>query len=161
MLEPIFQLLKKSNYASLATADSQAPLVTLVGYIFLTDYSNFGQISLLLSGIARHTKNIRRHNRVSLMICDTDSKRSAHELSRVTLIGELHKEINKNEHAILKQEYLKKYPKSDIFFTLKDFHFYTLKPSEIHWIQGFAQAQTLLFKDGQWQSLSQQENEAE
>ena len=44
--------------------------------------------------------------------------------------------------ASLKEEYLKVFPRSDMFFQLPDFRFYEVTAVEIHWIGGFGKAGT-------------------
>jgi hypothetical protein len=60
-----------------------------------------------------------------------------HEKKRASLQGKVSRVSGENELKRLKNKYLEIFPRSQVFFTLADFHFYSLEPREIYWVGGF------------------------
>jgi len=131
-----------------AAACQSWPYASATGYI-LDDEKRLA-VDILLSRLARHTKNILKNPAVSLLVVESKAKAPVHEKMRATLRGQAFPVQEKEAFERLKLAYLEKFPKAEIFFTLPDFAFYRIEPQEIHWIAGFGKACTFVFRDGKW-----------
>ena len=140
-LDAAFSLLKLQCEGALGTLEGECPFVSAVGYLYekSTGPEDLGKIYFLLSDLARHTKNLRVNSQASLLVVE-DDEAPIHEKKRLSLQGKVVLTNGKLEK--LKSEYFKVFPKSGIFFTLADFHFYEMAISEIHWIGGFGKVAT-------------------
>lgn len=148
-------LVKSSHEAALATLEAGAsgavgPYASATGYI-VEDEARL-TVDIFLSRLARHTKNIIKNPSVSLLVMESKPEAPIHEKMRATLMGQAVPVQEKETFTRLKQAYLKKFPRAEVFFTLPDFTFYRIEPVEIHWIAGFGKAGTLFFKEGKWQA---------
>ena len=144
-LQSVMSLLDSTNEASLGTLEEGHPFVSATGFIFEKGETGLlpGKIYMLLSELARHTRNIKLYPRISLLIVQQDPSLAVHEKKRMTLQGTVSTVTEEAEHERLRNTYLEVFPRSQVFFTLPDFCFYALEPEEIHWIAGFGKAGTL------------------
>lgn len=145
-IQGALDFLTKSKEGALATLNDGLPFVSVVGFFFeFQPGEKWGNVVLLLSDLAQHTKNIRQNPAVSLLAVEK-SDLPVHEKRRLTIEGKV-SAAAKDENEIYKKRYLEVFPKSGIFFTLSDFKFYELEISQIHWYGGFGKA--AVFKRGQ------------
>ena len=142
------RLILHSSEAALGTLEDEGPFVSGAGYAVEEDENI--KVALLLSDLSRHTRNIVKRPRVSLLVVESKADTPIHEKQRATLLGEAKRIEDQKKFDRLKQSYLKRFPKSEIFFSLPDFRFYEVQPEEIHWIGGFGKAKTFVFKEGAW-----------
>ncbi len=142
-LNRAFEILAAESEAALATLETSAPFTSAVGYIYERPGSEKspGCVYLLLSDLARHTKNLQKNPKASLLVISREKNVPVHEKERMTLQGAVALVADKEKHAALKSEYLKIFPRAEIFFSLPDFRFYKLSVTEIHWIGGFGRAE--------------------
>lgn len=162
MNEEFLELLNSVSEGALATIDAESrPFASAVGFIVQHEStSSKPQIFILMSDLARHAKHIALHPEASLLVMEQNLKIPVHEKKRATLYGEVKRIEHPKKGQVqdcesgpgpsfetLKKEYLKAFPKSEIFFSLPDFRFYELKIAEIYWIGGFGKAQTLKLVD--------------
>lgn len=145
--EAVSSLLQSSHDGALATVDEKGAFASAVGFWFSRQESTEskpvpGKVYLLLSDLARHSRNLKRSVRTSLLVIEERSDIPMHEKKRITLNGEVRLVSDKETFDALKKRYLEKYPKSEIFFMLPDFRFYELVIDEVHWIGGFGKAET-------------------
>jgi nitroimidazol reductase NimA-like FMN-containing flavoprotein (pyridoxamine 5'-phosphate oxidase superfamily) len=148
----IHSLLEKIHEGSLGTVEDGKPFVSSVGFIYLKQIAAEekqgethlldGKIYLLLSDLARHTRHLKKNPQASLLVVEGNPNLPIHEKERVTVQGKVRLMDDPKEYEELKGQYLNAFPRSEIFFTLKDFHFYTLEPVEIYWVGGFGKAKT-------------------
>jgi putative heme iron utilization protein len=148
-------LVVASREASLATLEDKRPYVSATGYV-LSDPEHF-RIAVLLSNLARHTRNIRARPEVSLLIVEEGKTAPVHEKSRVTLLGEAALVKDAARSARLKDAYLDRFPRAQMFFSLPDFQFYEIVPDEIHWIGGFGKAGTWVRREDGWRELTRED----
>lgn len=143
LMEEAIQLLKRGREAVLATLEGDQPFNSAVGYLYEAPDSDhrFGKAIVLMSELARHTKNVRRHAETSLMVIDA-GKVAVYEKKRVTAQGALVEIKDKTRFENYKKDYLKLYPNSQIFFTLPDFHFFEMAIEELYYIGGFGKIQS-------------------
>lgn len=122
-------LLRAARRASLATLDaSGAPYVSLIGIATAPD----GAPLLLISDLARHTANLERDPRASVLLADVgEGDPLAHP--RVTLFGSC-VPIDK---AAQKDRWLARQPDSEMYFDFSDFRMLRLEPEGGHLVAGF------------------------
>ena len=137
--EEALQLLSSVHEGSLATMDASGePFVSAVGFI-----TEGEKIFILMSDLARHTKHLIQNPKASLLIVEQNTKLPIHEKKRASLSGLVLRVQDQTAFEKLKQNYLKAFPKANIFFTLPDFRFYEFQISEIYWIGGFGKAESI------------------
>ena len=88
---PALALLEQSCEAALATLEEGKPFVSGVGFAYekANQEKGFGRIYLLLSDLARHTRNIRVCPDVSLLVVEKNMDQSLHERKRLTVLGKV------------------------------------------------------------------------
>lgn len=96
-----------------------------------------GEIIILVSNIALHTKNMKKTNRVSFTVFDMEAK-NKQTSTRISVLAdaEILSETSPS-HAEYSDLYCRFFPESKKFFEVHDFDFYILKPKFVHFIQGF------------------------
>ncbi|MDH7796746.1 MULTISPECIES: DUF2470 domain-containing protein [unclassified Beijerinckia] len=129
-------LLRSIRAGALATlAKDGFPFSTLVNVA--TDYD--GTPILLLSGLAIHTRNLATDARASLLLAET-GKGDPLAHPRLTITGTVRKSASEAERDRLKQRFLGRHPKSQLYADFADFGFYRLEMANIHLNGGFARA---------------------
>ena len=131
------QLLENSKIASLGTCNGNQPYVSMVSF---SVNENFSEFYILISQLARHSKNIAENNKISLMICQPESEAdNPQTLARVTITGKVELiERNKEEYLSAKDNYLKKNIYAEMYFSLADFQMYKLEIVKARFVAGFA-----------------------
>ena len=142
------RLIVDHSEAALGTLDAGRPFVSATGYVLENEKDL--SVAILLSALSRHTRNIQKNACVSLLVIE-QTEVPVHEKMRATLIGDIQRVEDPLKIESLKRDYLQKFPKSQIFFSLPDFRFYSLSPQEIHWIGGFGRAKTFVCKESGWE----------
>jgi putative heme iron utilization protein len=130
------RLIRTARRGALATkdADSGGPYASLVAVATAAD----GAPLLLLSALARHTKNLARETRVSLLVEDVGL---ADPLSgsRVTVWGA----IAPATDADARRRYLARHPSAEAYAGFGDFGFWRIEPEGAHLVAGFGRISTL------------------
>src|ERR1700685_15387 len=113
-------LLRRRRQGALATLmpGSGDPYCSLVNVASHPD----GSPILLISRLARHTRNILGDARVSLML-DERAPGDPLEGSRIMLAGRAEEAVGR-ENEILRQRYLNAHPSAEVFVNFKDFSFF-------------------------------------
>lgn len=127
------RLLREAQTGALATLDADGgPYASLVQLATLPD----GAPLLLLSGLARHTQNIARDARVSLLV---DEHRPGEELqgARAGLKGRIEKLIDEPTFATARRRFLARHPDAAGFAGFSDFAFYRIALDSAHLVAGF------------------------
>lgn len=136
-------ILAQVNEGALGTVEEGKPYVSAAGFVYRpAQGEELGRVYLLLSDLARHAKNIARFPEISLLVLEKREGIPVHETRRMSLQGRVTRVTEPVLFASLKQEYLKHFPRSEMFFQLPDFRFYELEIREVHWIGGFGKAGT-------------------
>ena len=121
------RLLRESRAAALATLDEGAPYASLVAFTTETD----GAPLILISGLARHTRNLGRDPRASLLI----DRRAADDPTagpRVSLIGRM--EIT---HAPAARRRFRARHPGAFYADFADFAFWCMRLDAAHLVAGF------------------------
>jgi putative heme iron utilization protein len=104
-----------------------------------------GKLIIHVSTLAAHTKHMLENARVSLMVMAAPSPDvSAQATPRVTIQGvavQLDKASSEHEEA--KAVYVERFPQSLDLFGFTDFSLFSIAPSSVRFVAGFAQAMTL------------------
>lgn len=139
-------LARRALKASLATIDigSGHPYASLV--IVATDPG--GAPVLLLSGLARHTRNLLADARASLLLDGTQASGDPLAGGRATLIGH----AVKSDDPILRRRFLARHPTAADYADFADFGFWQLSLATAHWIGGFGRIVEVSGRDiaGPW-----------
>ncbi len=139
--EAAVKLIQEGREAVLATLEDSKPFTSAVNYLFEAG-GGFGKIILLMSDLARHTRNAKATPHVSLLIAE-HSDAPVYERKRVSAQGSFSQVPDAGRIQDYKNRYLSLFPKSQIFFTLADFRFYEIQITEIYFIGGFGKAESL------------------
>jgi len=138
--KPDLSVIERSHEGSLSTLEEGRPFVSAVGFVFRkmkNEAKLGGKIYILLSDLARHTRHLKKNPKASLLVVEENRDLPIHERQRLTILGEMHRVQSQDEFETAKADYLKAFPRSQVFFTLSDFRFYELVAEEIYWIGGF------------------------
>jgi heme iron utilization protein len=136
-------LIEKNKEGYLGTLEIDRPYVSAVSYIYEQPIfdRNYGQICFFLSELARHTKNLQKNPQVSLLVTAKDDK-PAYERARVTALGVMKYVKDEKRFEELKKLYLQTFPDAERFFAFKDFRFFEMEISDLHFIGGFGKVDT-------------------
>lgn len=131
-------LVKNGREAVLATLESEAPFTSAISYFWMPEVA-YGKMILLMSHLARHTKNILQNSKVSLLVLESGSQ-YIYERKRVSVQGEI-KKVSSGQD-IYKKKYLEIFPESEMLFQLPDFNFYEVLIQELYYVGGFGKIQS-------------------
>lgn len=115
--------------STLSSADGY-PYGSLVEYLALAD----GDLVMLLSDLAEHSKYLAADPRASLLVAPSLGIADALAAERVALLGQATRVADKHEFA---QAYLERHPKAAAYIDFADCRFYRLKVERVRYIAGF------------------------
>lgn len=130
------RLVRRAATASLSTLDIETG-GTPYGSLVLTACTHEACPLVLLSDLARHTRNFKADPRVSMLFAKPGT--DAISLSRATLIGRM----EPCESDTLRDRFLRRHGGSRDHMAFADFHLYRLVPESVHFIGGFGRIETL------------------
>jgi len=135
------RLMRLARTAALATLDAPggAPLTTLVGVA--SDWD--GSPLMLMSTLSRHTRNLARDPRASLLLTGAGARGDPLNHPRLTLGGV----IEGCPEARAKVRYLRRNPKAALYAGFADFALYRLRIEDVHFNGGFGRAAALSSSD--------------
>lgn len=124
-------LLRRATTATLATLDAGTghPYASLVEVATLPD----ARPILLLSGLARHTRNLRSDARASLLVDQRTAAEGPLTAERTTIIGT----ARPTDDANARRRYLSRYDAAQQYAGFGDFGLWVLDISHAHTIAGF------------------------
>jgi putative heme iron utilization protein len=98
-----------------------------------------------VSKLAAHTKDMVADPRVSLLVvAPLNASAPPQAVARMTIQADaIALEPGSAEHAAAKETYLRRFPDSEMTFELGDFSLYAIRPRQVRWVGGFAQAKSL------------------
>ncbi len=128
-------LLRTARKGALGTLDAASghPYVSLVA--LATEPG--GAPVLLLSGLARHTRNLRADPRVSLLVDGSGPSGDPLAGGRTTLFGRAHAVDEAEILAVIRRRYLARHPDAAGYASFADFAFWRLEVACAHSIGGF------------------------
>ena len=128
------RLMRLARTGALATLDTGggAPLTTLIGVA--SDFD--GAPLFLMSTLSRHTRNLARDPRASLLLTGRHERGDPLNHPRVTLSGR----IEQTAAPRAKVRYLQRNPKAQLY---ADFALYQLRIDDVHFNGGFGRAAPL------------------
>ncbi|GGF79007.1 pyridoxamine 5'-phosphate oxidase [Azorhizobium oxalatiphilum] len=130
----IRRLMREARFATLATLEETgAPYASLAAVAPDAD----GTPGLLVSTLARHTQNLARDARASLLLVSGGA--DPMDSPRASLLGK----VVKAESPDLRPRYLARHPGAAQYADFKDFAFYRLEIAEAHLVEGFGKVVTL------------------
>lgn len=136
------ELLRTQQVASLGTLHDGRPYVSMVPFAILPAGKGF---VVHVSRLASHTKDMLLNPDVSLLVIAPPTPDvPAQALARATIQGEAVPCPDSNQdHAQARASYLSRFPTSAQMFSFADFSLFTIVPSSIRFVGGFAQAKTV------------------
>jgi hypothetical protein len=136
------RLLQGQRIASLGTLNEGEPFVSMVPFALLPEGSGF---VIHVSQLSSHTRDMLESPRVSLLVVAPETPGApAQATARVTIQGRAeHDTDSAPGYAAAREAYLSRFPRAAGMFELPDFLLFTIRPSSIRFIGGFAQAITL------------------
>lgn len=139
-------LLREASFATLATLDPATggestgrPYASLVEVATSVD----GLPLLLLSRLARHTRNIVADQRVSLLVDRRQTSVRPLEEPRASVLGRL--QVNASAEA--RDRFLRRHPEAGVYADFGDFQFWSLQMESAHLIAGFGRIRTVAAAD--------------
>ncbi len=135
-------LLETQRIASLGTIHQGEPRVSMVPFAVLPGGAGF---VIHVSRLAAHTKDMLGDPRVSLLVVAPERPDVAPQaMARVTIQGDAAACSDpKPAHAKAREAYLSRFPESAPMFGFSDFSLFVIRPRELRFVGGFAQAKTL------------------
>lgn len=140
--EGLRRLLEGQRIASLGTLHEGEPYVSMVPFALLPEGSGF---VIHVSQLSSHTRDMLESPRVSLLVVAPETPGApAQARARFTVQGRAeHDTASAPGYAAARETYLSRFPQAANMFELPDFLLFTIRPSSIRFIAGFAQAITL------------------
>jgi putative heme iron utilization protein len=128
-------ILRESQFGSLATiGEGGYPYASLVGVAPLPD----GSPVLLLSDLAKHTLNIRRDRKVSLLLAQK-TQGDPLAAARLTVIGR----IEEQDKSAVRARYLARHPEASKYAGFADFGFWRIAIESGHLVATFGKIVSL------------------
>ena len=131
------RLMRLARTGALGTLEAAggAPLTTLISVA--SDFD--GAPLFLMSTLSRHTRNLARDPRASLLLTSRHERGDPLNHPRVTLSGR----IEQTAAARAKLRYLQRNPKAHLYAGFADFALYRLQIEDVHFNGGFGRAAPL------------------
>lgn len=125
----VSRLIREARFGTLATLDADGgPYASLVA----VGTDGEGHPTLLISKLARHTQNILRDDRVSLLVSAAAAEDPLNA-PRASLIGR----IEGSEDPLVRARYLARHEAATGYADFKDFAFYRIALDHAHLVEGF------------------------
>jgi heme oxygenase (biliverdin-IX-beta and delta-forming) len=130
------RLLRLARTGALATLEAGgAPLATLVGVA--SDFD--GSPLFLMSTLSRHTKNVARDPRASLLLTGRPERGDSLNHPRLSLGGR----VERRAQPLARRRYLQRNPKAGLYAGFADFALFGLEIEDVHFNGGFGRAAPL------------------
>jgi putative heme iron utilization protein len=125
--QTLARLIRETRVAALGTLHDGEPTLAMVAYAFAEDFSAF---YIHVSKLGKHTNDMEKEPRVSLLITETDDRRADPQtLARVSIrgIAEILPRANP-DYSRVKNIYLQRFPEAEQLFSLGDFNIWKITP---------------------------------
>lgn len=134
-------IIQSARTASLGTlTEDGTPFVSLVTVAATSPTS----VVMLLSGLAKHTKNLIASPECSLLLVEPGVE-SGDPLqgARLTVIGTA-RQSDRSSDQSARATYLAAHPSAEVYAGFGDFHIYEVDIREAHLVAGFGRIETLI-----------------
>lgn len=133
------QLLRHTRIAALGTLHEGAPNLAMMAVAAADDFSAF---YIHVSKLGKHTGDMEKDPRVSLLFTETDDGRADPQtLARLSLSGTAAPLAKSNPATeAVRRLYLTRFPEAEQFFSLGDFNLWRITPTSGRFVAGFARA---------------------
>jgi putative heme iron utilization protein len=129
-------ILREALFGSLATeGEGGYPFVSLVGVAAMPN----GAPAMLLSNLARHTINIRKDPRVSLLLSEKPRATDPLVTARLTVTGK----VAPLEKSEIRARYLLRHPEASRYVDFADFSFWSIGIEHGHLVATFGKISDL------------------
>lgn len=129
-------ILREALFGSLATeGEGGYPFVSLVGVAAMPN----GAPVMLLSNLAKHTQNVRKDPRVSLLLTEKSNAADPLVAARLTVTGR----VEPVEKAAVRARYLARHPEASKYVDFADFGFWGLSIERGHLVATFGKISDL------------------
>ena len=129
-------ILREALFGSLATeGEGGYPYVSLVGVAAQPN----GAPVMLLSNLARHTINLRKDPRVSLLLSEKPHAKDPLVTARLTVTGKV-SEVDKSQ---VRARYLLRHPEAAKYVDFADFGFWSIAIKHATWLRSFGKISDL------------------
>ena len=136
-------LIRETRIAALGTRHDGESNLAMVAYAVADDFSAF---YIHVSKLGKHTTDMEKDPRVSLLITERDDDRAdSQTLARVSIRGVA--EIlsrTRSEYTEVRNLYLERFPEAEKLFSLGDFNMWKITPEGGRYVAGFARAFNLV-----------------
>lgn len=133
-------ILREALFGSLATeSEGGYPFVSLVGVAAMPN----GAPVMLLSNLAKHTHNVRKDPRVSLLLSEKPRAQDPLQAARLTVTGSV-TPLDKNE---MRARYLARHPEASKYVDFADFGFWGMTVTKGHLVATFGKIADLSAED--------------
>jgi putative heme iron utilization protein len=132
-------LLRNTRIATLGTLHNGEPNLAMMAVVANDDFSAF---YIHVSKLGKHTGDMEKDPRVSLLFMETDDGRADPQtLARLSVNGTA-APLAKSDPATdaVRRLYLERFPAAEQFFSLGDFNLWRITPTSGRFVAGFARA---------------------
>jgi len=135
-------LLEAQRIAALGTLHGGEPYVSMAPFAISPGTTDF---IIHVSSLAAHTKDMLASPAVSLLvIAPLNATAPPQAVARLTIQADaIQLDPQTPAYAAAKKAYLARFPESEMTFELGDFSLFAIRPRQLRWVGGFAQAKTI------------------
>jgi len=132
-------IIRNTRIAALGTLRDEAPMVSMVPFVVVEDFSAF---YILVSRLAQHTLDMQKDKHVCMLITETDDRRADPQtLARVSIRAAAEYVQNGEPgYTPVKSMYLARFPESEPVFKLEDFNLWRITPKGGRFVSDLAKA---------------------
>jgi putative heme iron utilization protein len=136
-------LIRETRIAALGTLHNGESNVAMVAYAVVDDFSAF---YIHVSKLGKHTTDMEKDPRVSLLITERDDDRADPQtLARIAIRGVSGiLPRTRSDYAEVRNIYLGRFPEAERLFSLGDFNIWKITPVGGRYVAGFARAFNLV-----------------
>ncbi len=133
-------IIASARFGSLGTiSDEGGPFVTLVAVTAVSPTS----VAMLLSGLAKHTKNLDQRPDCSLLLVEPgDESGDPLAGARLTLTGTAQR-LPREQDSKARDVFLARHPSASMYADFGDFAFFQIEIQQAHLVAGFGQIETI------------------
>jgi hypothetical protein len=141
--QTLARLIRDTRVAALGTIHNGEPNLAMVAVAVESDFSAF---YIHVSRLGKHTADMEKDPRVSLLLTEADDQRADPQtLARVSLQGTADLlPRSASDYPRVRDIYLKRFPQAEQLFSLGDFDLWKITPKSGRFVAGFGRAFNLV-----------------